>query len=226
MTRAVAKVLGEIKGTPTILLIKPKKKNDKEKMVVNYKFERKAKDMKQFIDDGMPNYTERITHGADDFQKTKAKAAKYGLPRALFFTSKPRTSPLTKYLSTEFRRRLLLVEIPPTKNNQQLMKEYGVDPDNLPALIIVPPPSTSTSTGVDDDESASSANNENIRYDGDYARLRLDSFLSKHALKEKVFSPIIEAKTDDEPSKDNNNKPEEASEESAGGDKQKVHTEF
>jgi hypothetical protein len=213
MTRAVAKVLGEIQGTPTIRLIKPKKKNDKEKLVVDYKYERKAKDMKQWIDDQMPNYSERITYGADDLQKASAKAAKYGLPRALFFTSKPRTSTLTKYLSTEFRRRLLLVEIPPTKNNQQLMKEYGVDPDNLPALVIVPP----STGGVDEP----SARNENIRYDGeDYTRHRLNSFLSKHALKEKVFSPI-ETKTD-EPSKD---KPEEASEESAG-DKQKVHTEL
>jgi hypothetical protein len=212
MTRAVAKVLGEIQGTPTIRLIKPKKKNDKDKLVVDYKYERKAKDMKKFIDEQMPNYSERITHGADDLQKALAKAAKYGLPQALFFTSKPRTSPLTKYLSTEFRRRLLLVEVPPTKNNQQLMKEYGVDPDNLPALIIVPP-----STGVDE----SSARDENIRYDGgDYTKNRLNSFLSKHALKEKVFSPI-ETKTD-EPSKD---KPEDASEESAG-EKQKVHTEF
>jgi hypothetical protein len=213
MTRAVAKVLGEISGTPTIRLIKPKKKNDKEKLVVDYKYERKAKDMKQWIDEQMPNYSERITYGADDLQKASAKAAKYGLPRALFFTSKSRTSTLTKYLSTEFRRRLLLVEIPPTKNNQLLMKEYGVDVDNLPALIIVHP-----STGVDE----SSASDENIRYDGgDYTRHRLNSFLSKHALKEKVFSPI-ETKTD-EPSKD---KPEEASEDSAGDDKQKVHTEF
>jgi hypothetical protein len=93
------------------------------------------------------------------------------------------------------------------------MKEYGVDPENLPALIIIPP----STTEVDD----SSASDENIRYDGgDYTRHRLSSFLSKHALKEKVFSPI-ETKTD-EPSKD---KPEEAPEESAD-DKQKVHTEF
>jgi hypothetical protein len=48
--------------------------------VVDYQFERQAKDRKPWIDEQMPNYSERITYGVDDLQKASAKATKYGLP--------------------------------------------------------------------------------------------------------------------------------------------------
>lgn len=168
-------LLGEIKGTPTIRLFKPKKKqgpSNKKKVVVDYNYERKAKDMKRFVDEQMPNFIEKV-NSPKDLTSFEEKAARNGLPRAILFTSKSHTSALTKYLSTEFRRRLLLAEVPPTKNNKDIMEQYGVK--DLPALILIPPV-------------ADEVEKEEIRYDGDsFTRHRLQSFLSKYALKEVVF---------------------------------------
>jgi hypothetical protein len=95
--------------------------------VLDYRHgERTAKDMKIVLENNeMPNFSERATSGQHDLDKAMKKAEKCGMSVALLFTSKLKTSPLLKFLSTEFRRRLLLVEIPPTANNQPLLKQYG-----------------------------------------------------------------------------------------------------
>jgi protein disulfide-isomerase A6 len=183
-SRPPPRLLGEIQGTPTLRLYKPKTKQRRphshaEKVVVDYRHgERTAKDMKTFLEEEMPNYSERITFGQQDLDKSMKKADKYGLPVALLFTSKPKTSPLVKYLSTEFRRRFLLVEIPPTTNNQPLLKKYGLDnEDNLPALLVIPPSN-------DGDKVTTH------KFDGDkFTRRKLQDFLSQHALKEPVYKP-------------------------------------
>jgi len=166
-------LLGEIKGTPTIRLYVPKKKqgdSNAKKVVLDYRYERKAKDMKQFLDEQMPNFIEKVG-GVKDLEAFQGKAQRNGLPQVLLFTSKAKTSSLTKYLSTEFRRRLLVAELYPTKKNKEIMDKYGVT--DLPALIVIP---------------AGKAENEPIRYDGDgFTRNKLFSFLSKYALKERVF---------------------------------------
>ena len=160
-------MLGEIKGTPTIRLLKPKRNqgdSTKEKVVLDYTMERNAKDMKQFLDYQMPNYAEKV---AGDVSKFMEKADRNGLPKVLLFTSKAKTASLTKYLSTEFRRRLLIGEVYPTKNNQQIMEHYGIK--DLPAFIVI--------TG----------DGEQVRYEGHgFTKNKLQSFLSKYALKEKV----------------------------------------
>lgn len=165
-------LLGEIKGTPTIRLYVPKKKqgdSNIKKVVLDYQYERKAAVMKKFVDENMPNFIEKVS-GDSFLAKFKEKADRNGLPQVLLFTSKAKTLPLTKYLSTEFRRRLLLAEIHPTKPNKVLMEKYGVT--DLPALIVI----------------AAGSDGEPIRYDGDgFTKNKLHSFLSKHALKEKVF---------------------------------------
>lgn len=166
-------LLGEIKGTPTIRLIMPKKKQGADgnnKVVIDYNYERKAKDMKAFVDENMPSVIERVSD-ISSLEKYQEKAAKHGLPQVLLFTSKAKTLPISKYLSTEFRRRLLLAEIHPTKPNKDVMDKYGIT--ELPALIVIP-----------------SDGGKPIRYDGDgFTKNKLQSFLSKHALKEKVLPP-------------------------------------
>ncbi|KAG7367851.1 thioredoxin [Nitzschia inconspicua] len=200
------RLLGDIQGTPTLRLYKPKKKQRKpdsnaEKVVVDYRHgERTAKDMKAFLENEMPNYSERITFGQKDLDKASQKADKYGLPVALLFTSKPKTSPLVKFLSTEFRRRLLLVEIPPTTNNQPLLQKYGMEhKDTLPALLVIPPNNGG-------DEATQQQQKQHRYYEGDkFTRRKLQDFLSKHALKEPVYKAreeiVVGDETKDDPSK-------------------------
>lgn len=175
------RLLGEIQGTPTIRLFKPKKKQSKPethsaKAVVDYRQERKVKDLQLFIEDQMTNYVERISFGKNDLEKAQAKAAKYGLPQALFFTSKPKTTALLKFLSTEFRRRILLIQVTPTTKNQSILQDYGLanSPDSLPALLIVTP------------------EGEQIQYEGGFTKRQLERFLSEHVLDEPVYRPLAE----------------------------------
>lgn len=173
-------LLGEIKGTPTIRLYKPKKKQEggsnKKKVVVDYNSERKAKEMKNFVDNQMPSAVEKI-NGSKDLLAFEGKAERNGLPQVFLFTAKPNTSPLTKYLSTEFRRRLLIAEIKTTKPNKDIIDKFGIM--DFPAIVVILP------SKIDDGEYSAE---DIIRYDGDgFTRNKLHRFLSKHALKDKVM---------------------------------------
>lgn len=179
-------LLGEYKGTPTIRMFVPKAKQKPgsyaKKQVLDYQYERTAVELKKFAEGNMPNFLESIK-GMSDLQKFQVKAEKYGLPRAILFTSKAKTLALTKYLSTEFRRKLLIAEVHPTKLNQEVIGQFDVK--EFPAILVFPVGTT-----------------EPIVYDGDgFSRHKLHSFLSKHALKKPVLPP---KKTDgDAPSETN-----------------------
>mmetsp|Transcript_13517 Transcript_13517/g.28741 ORF Transcript_13517/g.28741 Transcript_13517/m.28741 type:complete len:170 (-) Transcript_13517:2369-2878(-) len=140
--------------------------------------------MKRFVDAQMPSFVEKV-NGMKDLTLFQDKADRNGLPQVLLFTAKPNTSPLTKYLSTEFRRRILLAEVRTTKPNQDILKKYGIT--DFPAIVVIPPASAS------EDEEGNAANGDAttrdfIRYEGDgFTRNKLHSFLSQHALKSKVF---------------------------------------
>lgn len=180
------RLLGEYQGTPTIRLFKPKKKQNKEgsfsqKVVVDYRQERKVRDLQQFVEDQMPNYVERIAFGEEDLSKVDAKAQKYGLTKAIFFTSKPKTTVLLKYMSTEFRRRLLIVQVPPTTKNQAILEKYGLSSggDRLPALIVETP------------------NGEQIAYaENDFSKRKVERFLRQHAAKDAVYKPVAGTTTE------------------------------
>jgi len=183
-------LLGEIKGTPTIRFYKPKPKQEPgkntKKIVLDYNYERKAKDMKQFVDANIPSFIEKV-NGAKDIKAFEDKAARNGLPQVLLFTAKPNTSPLTKYLSTEFRRRILLAEIKPTKPNKDIIEKYGIA--DFPAMVVVPPVADED-LGSSDDGDRSGRSDEIVRYEGDgFSRNKLQSFLTKHALKKPVIPP-------------------------------------
>lgn len=198
-------MLGEIKGTPTIRLFKPKKKQKPgsfaQKVVNDFQYERKAVDLKRFVDAQMPDFVEKVKE-PKDLEKFMDKANRNQLPKALLFSSKPNTSPLTKFLSTEFRRRLLLGEVKPNKKNEEILEKYGIT--KLPALIVIPP-------SAEGEEEAAP-----IVYDGsNFKKNGLMSFLQKHALKD----PVVAKKKEDEGAK--------ASEESKEGEpKEKVHSEL
>lgn len=172
---------------------------------MDYNQERKAPDMKRFVDYSMPNFIEHV-NGDKDLVTFEDKAIRNELPQVLLFTSKSGTSSLTKYLSTEYRRRILLAQIEPTKNNKSIIDKYGIT--DFPAMLVIPP----KPTGNDGDENKTDI--EIIRYEGEsFTRIKLDMFLSTHALKKAV---VAKKKTEDV-KKDTAQKPVE---------KEAVHTEF
>jgi len=192
-------------------MFKPKKKQgntEKQKVVLDYNQERKAKDMKRFVDYQMPNFIEHV-NGDKDLVTFEDKAIRNGLPQVLLFTSKSGTSTLTKYLSTEYRRRILLAQIEPTKNNKSIIDKYGIT--DFPAMLVITP----KSTGDDEDDEDETRNDADIiPYEGDsFTRIKLDMFLSTHALKKPV---LIKKKTKDI-NEDTTQKPAE---------EKTVHTEF
>lgn len=175
--------LGGIKGTPTIRLFKPKHRQKssgsyKDKAMVEYQLERKAKDMKRFLEEHMPNYAQAVSNGAIDLEKFEAKANKHGLPQVLLFSSKPNTSARFKFYSTEFRRRLLLAEIKPTKKNKEIIDRYKIT--DLPAMIVI----------LHRDEDDGDETSIIARFHGanakDFTHHRVMSFLSDHALEKPV----------------------------------------
>mmetsp|Transcript_19163 Transcript_19163/g.43634 ORF Transcript_19163/g.43634 Transcript_19163/m.43634 type:complete len:156 (-) Transcript_19163:258-725(-) len=140
--------------------------------------------MKRFVDKQMPNFVEKVV-SFDDFSAFQDKASRNSLPQAILFTSKTTTSPLTKYLSTEFRRRMLLAEVVPTKMNKEVIDKFGIK--DFPSLVIIP---------VTSDGEVGQA--DHILYDGEsFTRIKLHKFLSKHARKDKV-APKKKEKIDKE----------------------------
>jgi len=136
--------------------------------------------MKNWADYMMPSYVEEIIGGTKDLEKFQSKASKNGLPQVILFPSKDKTMPLVKYLSTEFRRKILLGEVKPTKKNKDVMEKFGVT--ELPALIIIPVSSS--------DEVSETSYEDPVRYERkkeDFTRHKLHSFLSKYALKKIVI---------------------------------------
>lgn len=183
-------MLGEIKGTPTIRLFKPKtKKNryNRKKIVLDYNGERKKKDMKRFVEANIPNFLEKV-HDLKGLEKFQLKANKYGLPQALVFSKKGTTSALLKYASAEYRRRLLIGEVKMTKKNKAVMDKFSVD--GAKTAIVV----------VKGDEVVPYTKNG-------FSFHKVVNFLGKHALKEAV-SGKKKKEEEKTPASDSENKEE------------------
>ena len=171
-------LIGQIKGTPTIKFYRPAagkgKRGNKKKVILDYNGERKAQDMRKYALEQMPSFVERIS-GVDGKRGLKAfhaKAAKYGLPSAVAFSSKS-GNPMLKHASTALRRRLLIGEVTELKSNAAVKKELGVS--TAPALMVFLPPAEEGAEArkVDYNEKK-------------FSLRRVEAFLSKHALKAAV----------------------------------------
>ena len=130
-------LLGEIKGTPTIRLFKPKvKKNrfNRKKTVLTYNFERKKKDMKRFVDANLANFLEKIKD-TKSFELFAEKAERHGLPKALVFSKAKTTTPLLKYVSTEYRRRMLIGVVKLSKGTKTLHASLKSPTQTLPCCV-------------------------------------------------------------------------------------------
>jgi protein disulfide-isomerase A6 len=133
------RLIGQIKGTPTIKLFYPKtkkNKNNKKKIALDYNQAREMAPMKAYVESKIPNFVEKIV----DVKQHAAysdKATRNGLPQVLVFSKSSSTTPLLKYASTEYRRRLLIGEVKQTKKNQELYKKYNIK--TAPAMVVVKP---------------------------------------------------------------------------------------
>lgn len=116
------RLIGQIKGTPTIKLFYPKakkNKNNKKKIALDYGQAREMAPMKAYVESKIPNFVEKIVD-TKQHEKYSDKATRNGLPQVLVFSKSSGTTPLLKYASTEYRRRLLIGEVKQTKKNQAL----------------------------------------------------------------------------------------------------------
>lgn len=161
-------LIGQIRGTPTIKFIKPSPKKNKrgsfkKKIVSDYNGERNAKGMMAFAESNMPNFIERV-NGQKDMDKFIAKADEYGLPKAVIISKKP--SHVVKFMSTEYRRRMLVAEVRASKNNKDIIAKFGIT--DFPAAIIL-------------------TDGEPIKMNKKMSFNRLNLFLGKHALSEPVY---------------------------------------
>jgi hypothetical protein len=145
-----------------------------------------------FALDLMPSFVERI-NGPEDFEKFKTKAAKYGLPMMLFFSEDRRILNEMKFLSTEFRRRVLVAQLPYTKReNKSIFLEHGVRGQ---ALLAMPP---SNADVVEDENVSGDDSTHPVAFDGKWTIHRLQSFFNKHALKSEVKpKPAEDAKSEE-----------------------------
>lgn len=170
------RLIGQIKGTPTIKFIYPSSKNkantNKKKIVVDYQQAREMKPMMEFAEAKMPNFVEKLK-GEKGLTKFIAKGDKYGIPKAILFTDKRKTSASLKALSTEFRRRMLIGEVRAGKHNKAVFDKYNIK--KLPACIVL---------GEDGEE-------EHHTFEKKPSFNRLNLWFSKYALKKMYFKDEV-----------------------------------
>lgn len=168
-------LLGSISGTPTIKILKPKKKKSKEKLVIEYQQERKAKAMFDFAASHMPYFVERVRKPSD-LSNFFAKADRYALPKAIYF-GKRSLPPLIKAMSVNYRRKLLIAEVKSGSNTQEIAKKYLESKSGkiaLPSLIVL------KGTGGD---------GEIFTFSKKFTYNKVNNFLYSYALKKAITNP-------------------------------------
>jgi hypothetical protein len=92
--------------------------------------------MREFATSRMPSFVQRLKTKAD-MDSFLAKADKFGLPKILLYDkNKGSLKPIYKALSTEFRRRVLIGQVPESATDAKALQErFGVT--KLPALLAV-----------------------------------------------------------------------------------------
>ena len=172
-------LLGEIRGTPTIRFFTPHRRqkigSNDNKNVKDYREDRKLLKMYEYVVANMPDYVELVSYPGNYAKKVQPLAEKYGLPQAVFFSTKSKTNTSLKFLSAKFRRRILVVQVPYKKQqNRDLMKEFGITQEDLPALVVV-----------------KADGKEKIRYESlDFKRHKMERVFEEHANKEETYHPV------------------------------------
>jgi hypothetical protein len=163
-------------STPTLKLINPKLDGSNgEQESWDFNGNRTTKGLKSFLYRKMPGYSHRITLGETHMAEVQAHAEQYSLPVAMWFTHQSETIGVIKSLSSEFRRRILIVEIESTETNQGILAQYGFSNSSLLPEILIFPANVGWSR-----ESA-------IRYEEDKFTLpMLTEFISHHVVPDRA----------------------------------------
>lgn len=174
------RMVGQIKGTPTIKYIRPKKKNKKtsnaKKDISDFNGAREFKALAEYAEYMLPSFVTRI-NGEKELSKFVEKADMYALPKVLIFSKSGSTLPLVKTLSAEFRRRVLIGEVRLSKPNQSLVKKFGAVESRVGGkekhiMVVLP---------GDGDAG------EPVVFDKKFTWRHTVKFLQKHALKKPYF---------------------------------------
>jgi hypothetical protein len=196
----------DIERTPVIKLYAPRKDEPfSEKDVIVYDWYSKRKvgnskyvdygklhlDLFQFTREFLHDYTEYV-QGEEHLQRLQETAQQRGIPLVLFFPHKPRTYDLTKYLSTEYRDRLLFAQVFPCAQNRPIAERYSVnvdDPIQLPAIRLFPYPRIDNNNNIKNVDGQTTATTISsctpLTYDFDgfkFVKVRMRRYLDKHAL--------------------------------------------
>jgi hypothetical protein len=164
------RIIGQIRGTPTIKFLYPSGKNkrtsNKKKIISDYQGAREWKPMMEFADMKMPNFIQKIS-GEKSVEEFKAKADKYALPKVLIFSKQTTTSHIVKALSTVFRRRAFIGEVRGSKNNKAVIEKFGIT--EFPKVVY-----------LNDD-------GDNIVMEKKPSWNRLNTFMREHALRKPYY---------------------------------------
>lgn len=91
--------------------------------------------MKRFVDANLANHLEKIKD-MKSFEKFAEKADRHKLPKALIFSKAKTTTPLLKYASTEYRRRMLIGVVKLSKSTKDLATKFDVSNSESSMLVI------------------------------------------------------------------------------------------
>lgn len=134
-------LVGPIKGTPTLKVLYPSKKNKKrsnrDKVVLDYQQAREAGPMRDFAVSRMPSFVQRLKK-EQDLDAFLAKADKYNLPKIILFNAKGPLKSVYKAISTEFRRRVLVGVVQATAIDADKIRDR-VGVKKFPALVAMAP---------------------------------------------------------------------------------------
>jgi hypothetical protein len=158
-----------------------KRGTNSKKIAVDYKGNRTTKALKSFLARRMPDFSQRVTLGETEMAVVRAHAEQYSLPVAMWFTHNSETSTFSKFLSTEFRGRLVMVEIESIENNTGVLEEYGFsNSTEFPELLIMP------ANSVWSKEST-------IRYEEDkFTIAQLKNFVSQYVVQDAASNTVTE----------------------------------
>merc|ERR1711862_374621 len=152
-------------------------------------------DLSTFALNSMPSFVERVS-APEDYERIQNKADKFGLPLFLVFSG--RLPNEFKWLSTEYRRRVLVAHVGTKKELKELYFKFGVIV-NGKAVLVVPP------AGEGD---ATEGSQRAVSFDGKWVMHRLKPFFDEHALETEVRpKPKEETKKEEEPAAPEEDKP-------------------